>query len=389
MAELADEITNILRRIARHDNRPVPLYEPRLAGQEWAYVKECLDTGWVSYAGSYVTKFESMLKEVTGAGDCAVVVNGTVAIEMALRVVGVKPGDEVLSPSLTFVATNNAIAHIGATPHFCDSASNTLGLDPVKLATYLTEIGERRDDGTYNRRTGRRLAALMPMHCFGHPVDMDPLLDLAKEWAIPVIEDATESLGSRYKDRPTGNLATIGTLSFNGNKIVTTGGGGAILTRDPDLARRIRHLTTTAKQPHAWEFNHDEVGWNYRLPNVNAAIGCAQLEQLAGNLASKRALAQRYQQAFGQLEGARIFEDAPFATSNYWLVTLLLDRPDIELRNQVLTATHAAGFLCRPAWRLNHQLPMFKDCPRMDLSVAENLQARIINLPSSPGLQGI
>lgn len=381
-------IVAAIRNVVGPSDKPIGLHEPKFGGNEWAYVKDCLDTGWVSYNGAYVAKFEQMLCDLTGAASCAAVVNGTVAIEVALRVAGVKAGEEVLSPSLTFVATNNAIAHVAAVPHFVDSEERTLGMDPAALADYLKSIGEPAGEGARNRLTGRRLAAILPMHCFGHPVDMDPLTELAARWRIPVIEDATESIGSRYKGRPTGGLAPLACMSFNGNKVVTTGGGGAILSRDPEVGKRIRYLTTTAKRPHPWEFIHDEVAWNYRLPNVNAAMGCAGLERLPELLAAKRRLQARYEAVFAGMPGVTVFREAAGSESNYWLSALLLDRSDTILRDRVLQACHDAGLMTRAAWRLNHSLPMYRDCPRMPLTVAERLQPRIVNLPSSPSLGG-
>jgi perosamine synthetase len=379
-------IVSAIRSVVGESDRPINLHEPIFGEAERRYVQDCVESGWVSYNGAYVRRFETMLCELTGAASCAAMVNGTAAIEMALRVVGVKPGDEVLSPTLTFVATNNAIAHLGAVPHFVDSAPETLGLDPAKLAEHLDAIAAPDSAGPRNRQTGRRIGAILPMHCFGHPVDMDPLLTIAAQWNIPVIEDATESIGSTYKARPAGALAPIACLSFNGNKIITTGGGGAVLTRDAALGERLRHLSTTAKVPHPWEFIHDEVGWNLRMPNLNAALGCGMMERLPEMLAAKRRLQLRYEAAFKDIAGARMFSEAPDARSNYWLAALLLDQPDIALRDRVLQACHDAGLMCRAAWRLNHELPMYRDCPRMDLSGAEALQPRIINLPSSPQL---
>lgn len=384
----AAAIVAAIRGVVGPSDKPVGLHEPKFSGNEWAYVKDCLDTGWVSYNGAYVAKFEQMLCELTGAASCAAVANGTVAIEIALRVAGVKAGEEVLSPSLTFVATNNAVAHLDATPHFVDSEERTLGLDPAALADYLKDIAEPAGEGTRNRLTGRRLAAILPMHVFGHPVDMDPLTELAARWRIPIIEDAAEAIGSKYKGRPAGSLAPLACMSFNGNKIVTTGGGGAILSRDPEVGKRIRYLTTTAKQPHPWEFIHDEVAWNFRLPNVNAAMGCAGLERLPELLAAKRRLQGRYEAIFAKMPGVSMFREASGYESNFWLSALLLDRSDTDARDRVLQACHDAGLLTRAAWRLNHTLPMYRDCPRMPLTVAERLQPRIINLPSSPFLGG-
>ena len=383
---LTESFVEALRAVLPKAKLPVGLHDPEFSGNEWAYVKECLDSGWVSYNGSFVSRFEEMLVDLTGAGACAAVSSGTVAIEMALRVVGVELGDEVLSPSLTFVATNNAIAHVGAQPHFIDSDERSLGVDAAKLGSYLTDIAETTDRGARNRLTGRRIAAILPMHCFGHPVDMDPLLAVSEKWGIPVIEDATESIGSTYKGRACGSLAPIACLSFNGNKVVTTGGGGAILTRDPELGARLRFLTSTAKLPHAFEFIHDEIGWNYRLPNINAALGCAMLEQLPDRITAKRALQLRYQHAFAATPRVTMMLEPSYAVSNYWLMVAMLKPEDVSARDAILTATQAAGFMCRAAWRPNHQLPMYRHCPAMPLEAAEALQPRIINVPSAPQL---
>jgi perosamine synthetase len=380
------EVVAAIRAVVGPSEKPVGLHEPKFTGNEWAYVKDCLDTGWVSYNGAYVARFEQMLCDLTGAASCAAVANGTVAIEIALRVAGVKADEEVLSPSLTFVATNNAIVHVGAVPHFVDSDARTLGMDPAALGDYLKDIAELTDAGARHRRTGRRLAAILPMHVFGHPVDMDALNEVAARWRIPVIEDAAEAIGSTYKGRAGGNLAPIAAMSFNGNKIITTGGGGAILSRDPEVGKRIRYLTTTAKQPHPWEFIHDEVAWNFRLPNINAAMGCAGLEQLPELLSAKRRVQERYERVFADMPAVSVFRESEGNRSNYWLSALLLDAPDLARRDQILQACHDAGLLTRACWRLSHHLPMYKDCPRMPLDVAERLQPRIINLPSSPFL---
>lgn len=365
---------------------PAALHEPELAGNEWTYVKECLDTGWVSSAGTYVDRFEAMLADVTGAAHAVATVNGTAALHACLVLAGVKPGDEVILPALTFVATANAVAYCGATPHFADSEERTLGLDAAKLEAHLADIAEVSAGTCVNRRTGRRIAAVVCMHTFGHPVDLDPLLEVCGRHGLPLVEDAAESLGSTYKGRHTGTDGVLGVLSFNGNKIVTTGGGGAILTNDPDLAKAAKHLTTTAKEPHPWEFVHDRVGYNYRMPNVNAALGCAQLEQLPGLLARKRRLTAAYRDAFAGLDGVCFFDEPDFAHSNYWLNVLLLDGAHAGERDAVLDRCTAAGYGARPAWRPMHHLPMYEACPRTDLSVAEDLYRRAINLPSSASL---
>lgn len=364
--------------------RPLGLHEPWLSGQEWTYVKDCLDSGWISSVGSYVDRFEQEVAKACGAAHGVAVVNGTAALHTALILCGVEPGDEVIVPALTFVATANAVCHTGAIPHFVDSAPDTLGLCPIHLAEHLAMIAKRGPGNTVlNRTTGRRIAAVVPVHIFGHPVDMDPLRTLCDDFGLPLIEDATEALGSTYKGRGCGSLGTIGTFSFNGNKILTTGGGGAIVTNDPHLAQRAKHLTTTAKIPHRWAFNHDEVAFNYRMPNLNAAVGCAQLERLPEFLKLKRLLADRYQDALADCPGLSVVAEPTGAHSNYWLNAILLDAEQASARDALLEATHAAGLMTRPAWNLMHRQPMFTHCPRADLTIAEALEKRIINLPSS------
>lgn len=381
-AHVADIVARI-ERVLDRDGAPVALHEPRFAGNEKRYLADCIDTGWVSYAGPYVARFEAALAATCGVRHAIAVANGTVALEMALRLAGVERGDEVIIPDLTFVASANAVAHCGAIPHLADSGEASLGLDPDKLARHLDAIAETSGGACCNRLTGRRIAAVMPMHTFGHPVDMDTLAEVAARWRLAIVEDAAESLGSTYRGAPVGRHGRLAAVSFNGNKIVTTGGGGAILTDDDGLARRARHITTTAKLPHRWEFVHDEVGYNFRLPSINAAVGLAQIEQLPEFLAAKRRLAARYRAAFAGCNAARIHDDQPWACSNAWLVPLLL-QPDLaHLRDPLLTATNDNGIMTRPAWRLMHRLPMFAACPRMDVSVAEGLEARLISLPSS------
>jgi perosamine synthetase len=376
-------IVDAIRDVAAPGNQRVALHEPRFAGKEWDYVKDCLDTGWVSSVGQYVDRFERDLARTCGTQHAVAVVNGTAALHMAFLAAGVKPGDEILMPTLTFVATANAASHAGAIPHFVDSEETSLGIAPAKLAEYLSQIAQRTDSGVVNTRTGRRIAAIAPMHTFGHPVDMEPLTELARDWGILVVEDATESLGSLYKGKPTGSLAPIATLSFNGNKVVTTGGGGAVLTDDPELARRVKHLTTTAKKPHQWAFLHDEIGFNYRLPNINAALGCAQLEQLDGFLSAKRRLAEAYRERFTSVEGCSFVREPGYARSNFWLNAIMLDDDHVSMRDEVLRLTNEAGLMTRPCWELMHRLPMYCDNPRMDVAGAERIAARLINIPSS------
>lgn len=383
--DFVDQVVSTLRTVVS-SKQPVALHEPVFGGREWDYVRECLNTGWVSSVGKFVDEFERRLADYTGVAHAIAVVNGTAALHMSLLLAGVERGDEVLTPALTFVATANAVAYIGAIPHFVDSEERTLGVDPVKLNDYLNDIVKMKDGQPFNRLTGRRLRAIVPMHTFGHPVDLDPLMEVAERFSLSIVEDAAESLGSLYKGRHTGSFGSIAALSFNGNKIVTTGGGGAILTNDLRIAKRAKHLTTTAKQPHPWAFFHDETGFNYRLPNINAALGCAQLEQLDTFVQRKRELARRYAEAFDGLSGLRVFQEQPFARSNYWLNALLLEPSHAHYRDEILQRTHSEGIVTRPAWTLLSELPMYKDCPRMDLTVAQDLERRLVNIPSSASL---
>lgn len=365
---------------------PAALHEPFFAGNEWAYVKECLDTGWVSSVGKFVDEFEDRLANYTGCRRAIAVVNGTAALQICLKLVGVAPGDEVLVPALSFVATANAVTYCGAIPHFVDCEERTLGLDPAKLEDYLQGSVEPGRSGSVNRHTGRRIKAVVPMHTFGHPVDLDPLGAVCARFGLEMVEDAAESLGSLYKGVHTGNRGRVAALSFNGNKTITTGGGGAILTNDAALGKLAKHLTTTARVPHKWNFTHDLVGYNYRLPNINAALGCAQLEQLPTFLENKRALAGRYKAAFKAVGGLSFFSEPDFALSNYWLNTLVLDEADIAARDDILEVLNTGGVMARPAWTLLSSLPMYADCPKGDLRVARRLAKAIINIPSSPGL---
>lgn len=383
-SSIAQQLIGAIRRAV--GERRVALHEPHFGGNEWAYLKECLDSTFVSSVGKFVDRFEADLAAYTGARYAVAVSNGTCALHIALLLAGVEPGDEVIVPALTFAATSNAVAYCHATPHFAESEERTLGLDPAALREYLQSTAELSGGRCVNRRTGRVIRAVVPMHAFGHPVELQSLLEVAHDFRLAVVEDAAESLGSTYHGRHTGTFGLLGTLSFNGNKTITTGGGGAILSNDERLAKRAKHLTTTAKVPHRWEYRHDAVGYNYRLPNLNAALGCAQLEQLPALLDAKRRLFARYEQAMREVQGARLVAEPPDCRSNYWLQTALLDQRHAALRDTVLAATNDAGFMTRPIWVLNHRLPHFADAPRMPLTVAESLEQRVINLPSSAQL---
>lgn len=364
----------------------VALHEPRFRGNEWAYLKECLDSTYVSSVGKFVDRFEAELAEYTGAKRVVAVVNGTAALHVALQATGVRATDEVLLPALTFIATANAVAYCGATPHFVDSEERTLGIDAAALRDHLSRSTRIEGSTCVNRYTGKAIRAVVPMHTFGHPMDIDGLLSVAHDFHLQIVEDAAESLGSFVGTRHTGTFGVLGTLSFNGNKTITTGGGGAIMTNDLALGARLKHITTTARIAHRWNFLHDEVGYNYRLPNLNAALGCAQLEALPSFLDEKRRLFGLYQKAFAAIEGVRVVEEPTGCRSNYWLQTLALDSLREGLRDVLLAATNDAGIMTRPVWTLMHRLSMFKDSPRASLDVAESLERRLVNIPSSAGL---
>jgi perosamine synthetase len=384
MADLDHQrILDAIRSCLPAAHQRAELHEPLFAGSEWKYVKECIDTGWVSTAGRYVDRFERMLQDYTGASHAIATINGTAALHICLLVSGVCAGDEVLIPSLTFIATANAVSYCGAIPHLVESEERTLGLDPTGLARYLEVIAEVRGDECINRASGRVIRAVMPMHTFGHPVDLDPLLELCARFRLALVEDAAESLGARYKGRQTGNFGVAAGLSFNGNKTVTTGGGGAILTNQDAIAKRAKHLVNTARVPAGYEFIHDEIGYNYRMPNINAALGVAQLEQLPQFVARKRRLTAHYAAVFRKIPGVKLFTEAPFAESNYWLNALLLDKADIAGRKTLLDFLNANGIGARPVWRSMHELSIYSECPRMELDQTRDLAARIVNIPSS------
>ena len=383
-SSLIDNVLAAIQSVVGFD--PVSLHEPSFDGKELEYLKECIDSTYVSSVGKYVDRFESELATFTGAKFAISVVNGTAALHVALKLAGVKSGDEVLLPALTFVATANAITYCGAIPHFTDSEDTTLGIDVLKLREYLSKTTSQESGKCINKITGRVIRAIIPMHTFGHPSDIDGLLSISNDFNIALVEDAAESLGSFYGGQHTGTFGLLGTLSFNGNKTITTGGGGAILTNDEVLARQAKHITTTAKLPHAWEFRHDEIGYNYRMPNINAALGCAQLEQLPSKLKAKRELFLRYKSAFKDLKGVQLFSEPKNCQSNYWLQTLLLDEIESKYRDNLLTVANNSGIMMRPIWVSMNELKPFKDSPSMELTNAKLLSQRIVNIPSSPSL---
>lgn len=384
MSKIWGKIASDIHKLHGSDEL-LPLHEPNFSGNEKKYVADCIETGWVSSVGKYVNRFEDMLVEYTGVKRAVAVVNGTAALHIALKIVGVQPDDEVLIPSLTFVATGNAVTYCGASPHFIDVSNETLGIDPHKLEGHLKNTVILKNGVSINKYTGKVIRAIIPMHTFGHPVDLDPLIELCERYNIVVVEDAAESLGSYYKGVHTGNFGAAAALSFNGNKIITTGGGGAILTNDDELADYAKHLTTTAKVPHAWEYVHDEIGYNYRMPNINAALGCAQLEQIENYLSHKRRLANLYEQIITKYEGISLFKESDHATSNYWLQAMIIDSEKYKI-NEVLDGLNGKNIMARPIWKPLHLLSPFQDYYKSDLSVTEQLQHQIINLPSSPYL---
>ncbi len=380
-SSLAHRIVQAIKSVIGPD--PAGLHEPRFQGNERAYLMECLDSTYVSSVGAFVDRFEAGLAAYTGAAHAVATVNGTAALHAALLLAGVQADDEVLVPALTFVATANAVSYCGAWPHFVDSEARTLGIDPSALREYLQRVVVRQGSLSINRETGRVLRALVPVHALGHPVNMVELLAVAEEYNLVLVEDAAESLGSTWQGRHTGTFGRMGILSFNGNKIITTGGGGCILTDDTTLAHRARHLTTTAKLPHRWAFEHDRIAYNYRMPNLNAALGCAQLESLPDLLASKRRLHRAYAQAFATVSGVSLLTEPDGANSNYWLPALILDETMADERDAILTATHEAGLMTRPLWTLMPHLSPFAHCPKATLPVAESLVRRVINIPGS------
>jgi len=373
-----DGLVSLIREIYGPDF--IPLHRPVFEGNERQYLVDCIDSNFVSSVGARVKEMEQHCANFAGAKHAIAAVNGTAALHMALIVAGVQPGDEVISQALTFIATCNAISYCNAKPVFIDVDQDTMGLSPVALSNWLEENTELRDGRAHNRKTGARIAACVPMHTFGLPLRIREVVDVCTAHGIPVVEDAAESLGSYVGSQHTGTFGTISTLSFNGNKVITTGGGGMIMTNDAEIAKRCHHLTTTAKVPHAYEFVHDEIGYNYRMPNLNAALGCAQMEKLDNILKIKKDIAAGYR-AFCAEHGFQ-FADAPAGTTpNFWLNAIILNTKSD--RDAFLTYTNENGVMTRPIWRLMSSLEMFKDCQNDGLENARWLEERVVNLPSS------
>jgi aminotransferase in exopolysaccharide biosynthesis len=378
MREKFSRVSAFIRSI--YGDGQVLLHRPVFEGNEKKYLCDCIDSNFVSSVGARVTEFEQQMAAFTGAKYAIATVNGTAALHVALQLAGVQPKDEVISQALTFIATCNALSYAGAHPVFVDVDKDTMGMSPTALKNFLQLHGERRGDGTWNRVTGRRIAACVPMHTFGLPCRIKEIAQICEEWGIALVEDAAESLGSDVGSKHTGTFGKLATLSFNGNKVITTGGGGMILTDDPEVARRAKHITTTAKIPHPYEFQHDEIGYNYRLPNLNAALGCAQMERLPEFLKIKADIACSYAEFFKK-EGIPFAQAIEGAAANYWLNAILLS--DRQERDEFLEFTNSQGIMTRPIWRLMTHLEMFKHCQHDGLENSLWLEERVVNIPSS------
>lgn len=363
----------------------VPLSVPQFVGNEKKYLEECIDTTFVSSVGKFVDRFEEMVAEYTGAKKAVVCVSGTNALHMAMMLVGVERDDEVLTQALTFIATCNAISYIGAHPVFIDVDKDTMGLSPKAVKIWLEAYAEIKDNACYNKTTGRRIKCCVPMHTFGHPVHIDELVEVCKEWHIELVEDAAESIGSFYKGKHTGTFGKVGAISFNGNKTITTGGGGMLLFMDEKLGEFAKHLTTQAKVPHRWEFVHDHVGYNYRMPNINAALGCAQMEHLEEFVLNKRETAVQYAEFFKNVEDVEFFVEPADCRSNYWLNAVILKDKQAQL--EFLQQTNDNGVMTRPIWELMNRLPMFEHCQNDGLENTIWFADRVVNIPSSVRIQ--
>ncbi len=378
--EIDKSIIDIVRKLFNEPKNFIPLHVPTFKGNEKEYLNECIDSTFVSSVGKFVDEFENALVAYTGAKHAIVCVNGTNAIHLALEVLNVKVDDEVLTQPLTFIATTNAIVYAGAIPVFIDVDRDTMGLSPKALEVFLKANTEQINGDCFNKHTGRRIKACLPMHTFGHACRIEEIIEICSKYNIEVAEDAAEAMGSRLNGQHLGTFGKIGAISFNGNKIMTTGGGGVILTNDTDLAIKVKHLSTQAKVPHAWDYEHDQIGYNYRMPNLNAALGLAQLNQLDGFIEKKRNLAKKYEAYFKE-NGISFFEERDMETSNFWLNAIILD--DAKNKDAVLKQTNELGVMTRPIWKLMNTMPMFKESPKGDLSNSEWLVDRVVNIPSS------
>jgi perosamine synthetase len=380
-------ISSIIRSIKNLlGEGPHFLHEPSMGKKEIKYVSETIKNNFVSTKGIYVQKFEKKIKNYTKANHVTSTINGTQAIFIALKALGIKHNEEVLVPALTFVGTVNAISYLGAEPHFIDSNIKDFGIDCRKLENYLKKKVIFKKNKSINKKTGRTIRAIIPVHVFGHPCDIEYILRLAKKYKLKIVEDAAECLGSFYKNKHLGTFGDAGCLSFNGNKIITTGGGGAVLSKNKNLNEKIRHLISTAKVQHKWEYIHNEVGYNLRLPSLNAALGLAQISKINFFLKQKRKLFFKYNNIFDKIGGVKLFKENKFSKSNYWLQTLILDYKNIHLKNKLLKSGYSRKIFMRPAWKLISELSPYKNKQRMNLNGAKDIYKRVINLPSSQKL---
>ena len=379
-----NQITDFIHQLFGTEET-VPLHAPLFIGNEKKYLEECIDTTFVSSVGKFVDRFEADMAAYTSARRAVVCVSGTNALHMAMMLVGVERDDEVLTQALTFIATCNAISYIGAHPVFIDVDMDTLGLSPKAVKDWLVKNAEVKNGVCYNKHTGRRVKACVPMHTFGHPVKIDELVSVCEEWNLELVEDAAESIGSLYKGRHTGTFGKVGAISFNGNKTITTGGGGMLLFQDEELGKLAKHLTTQAKVPHRWAFVHDHIGYNYRMPNINAALGCAQLENIDRYVANKRETAAIYADFFKDIPDITFFTEPENCRSNYWLNVVMLK--DKTAQQEFLEYTNDHGVMTRPVWELMNRLEMFKHCETDGLKNTQWLADRIVNIPSSVRLK--
>tara|TARA_Y100000590_G_C15689451_1_gene1002880 strand:- start:791 stop:1954 length:1164 start_codon:yes stop_codon:yes gene_type:complete len=377
-----NKISKVIKKVTKKNI--AKLHEPIFIGKERKYLKNCIDTSFVSTSGKYIRAFEEKIEKFTKAKHAVAVVNGTVALQMALRGIGIKSNDEILIPSLTFVGTANAVRHCEAIPHFVDSDLNSLGICLDNLEKHLKKISIKRGKNIFNKTTGRRIFAIIPVHVYGHITNMRRLKKISLKFNLKILEDAAESLGSYYLNKHSGTMGHAGIISFNANKIITTGGGGVVLTNNADLASKIRHLIANAKIQHPWKFIHDKVGWNYRMPNINAALGCAQLEKITTILRYKKNITRKYQKAFKWYDDISFVREPSWCKSNYWLNTIRINNLTISKRDHLLKKLNQNYFECRPAWNLLHKLPMYKLCPKSKMNNSVKLEKELITLPSSP-----
>jgi aminotransferase in exopolysaccharide biosynthesis len=376
-----NDIAQFIKSTFKVGDNFLPMHEPRFIGNERKYVLDALDSTFVSSVGKFVDEAERSLEKITGCKRAVLCVNGTAALHVSLILSGVKPNTEVLTQALTFVATANAISYIGATPVFLDVNMETLGLDPQKLEKFLYGNCEKRLGKTYNKTTGREITACLPMHTFGHPCKIVRIAEICTAWNIALVEDAAEAIGSMYEGKHLGNWGKTSALSFNGNKIITSGGGGAILTNDEEVGNFAKHITTTAKKPHPWEFEHDFLAYNYRMPNLNAALLLAQLEQLEIFVDKKRMLAESYKDFFKKYSNIKFIQEPSNSRSNYWLCTIKFSSH--EEQQEFIQVTNRSGVMTRPVWKLMNHLDMYKNCPHDDLTNSIELESTVVNIPSS------